>query len=125
MEFSIFMIVMDLLIPFTMIGFGRYFLKSAPKDINGVFGYRTTMSMKNKDTWNFAHNYCGKIWFYCGLVMLPISIIVMILVFGKTKDFIGTVGGILCFIQMIPLVGSILPTELALKKTFDKNRKRR
>ena len=62
MGFWIFMLIMDLLLPFTMIGFGRYFMKKAPKEINSVFGYRTSMSMKNKDTWEFAHKYCGKVW---------------------------------------------------------------
>ena len=125
MGFWIFMLIMDLLIPLTMIGFGKYFLKTAPKEINALFGYRTTMSMKNKDTWIFAHNYCGKIWYICGLMLLPVSIIVMILVIGKTKDTVGNVGGILCGVQMIPLIGSIFPTEKALKKTFDKNGNRR
>ena len=50
MGFWIFMLIMDLLIPVTMIGFGSYFMKNAPKEINAVFGYRTSMSMKNKDT---------------------------------------------------------------------------
>ena len=62
MGFWIFMLIMDLLIPFTMIGFGKMFLKKAPDQINYVFGYRTSMSMKNQDTWVFAHYYCGKIW---------------------------------------------------------------
>ena len=39
MGFWIFMLIMDLLLPFTMIGFGRYFMKNAPKEINSVFGY--------------------------------------------------------------------------------------
>ena len=60
MGFWIFMLIMDLLLPFTMIGFGRYFMKKAPKEINSVFGYRTSMSMKNKDTWEFAHNIVVK-----------------------------------------------------------------
>ena len=51
MGFWIFMLIMDLLIPFTMIGFGKMFLKKAPDQINYVFGYRTSMSMKNQDTW--------------------------------------------------------------------------
>ena len=67
MGFWIFMLIMDLLIPFTMIGFGKMFLKKAPDQINYVFGYRTSMSMKNQDTWVFAHHYCGKIWYICGL----------------------------------------------------------
>lgn len=56
---------------------GKYFLKNAPKEINAAFGYRTSMSMKNRDTWVFAHNYCGKIWFFGGLILLPVSTIVM------------------------------------------------
>ena len=34
MGFWIFMLIMDLLIPFTMIGFGKMFLKKAPDQIN-------------------------------------------------------------------------------------------
>ena len=121
MGFWIFMLVMDLLIPFTMIGFGRYFLKSAPKEINALFGYRTTMSMKNRDTWEYAHKYCGRIWYIAGVIMLPFSVIPMLLVIGESKDMIGNFGAVLCVIQMIPLIGAIFPTESALKKQFDRN----
>ena len=89
MKFWIFMLIMDLLLPFTMIGFGRYFMKKAPKEINSVFGYRTSMSMKNKDTWEFAHKYCGKVWYVCGMVMLPITVIFMLLVIGKNEDCVS------------------------------------
>lgn len=112
---------MDLLIPLTMVGFGRIFLTKVPKKINAIFGYRTTMSMKNKDTWEFAHKFCGKLWFRCGVVLLPMSVIPLIFVFNKSIDTIGTVGGIICAIQLISLVGAIFPTEAALKKTFDFN----
>ena len=125
MGFWIFMLLMDLLIPLTMIGFGKLFLTKAPKNINAVFGYRTTMSMKNRDTWEFAHKYCGKLWFRCGLVLLPLSVIPLIFVLNGNIDTIGTVGGVVSVIQLVPLVGSIFPTEAALKKTFDKNGIRR
>ena len=125
MGFWMFMMIMDLLLPATMIGFGRYFIKKTPNEINAVFGYRTSMSMKNKDTWEFAHKYCGKIWYVCGLAMLPITVIFMLLVIGKNEDHVGTVGGIICGVQLIPLIGSIFPTEIALKKKFDKSVKRR
>ena len=125
MGFWMFMMIMDLLLPATMIGFGRYFIKKTPNEINAVFGYRTSMSMKNKDTLEFAHKYCGKIWYVCGLAMLPITVIFMLLVIGKNEDHVGTVGGIICGVQLIPLIGSIFPTEIALKKKFDKSGKRR
>ncbi|MCQ4726157.1 SdpI family protein [Anaerotignum faecicola] len=125
MGFWIFMLLMDLLIPFTMIGFGKRFMEKTPKKINAVFGYRTAMSMKNKDTWSFAHKYCGNIWYTCGLIFVPVTIFVMALLLGKTEDTVGSIGGILCGIQMIPFIGSFFSTEKALNKTFDKAGKRR
>ena len=123
--FWIFMLLMDLLIPLTMIGFGKLFLTKSPKNINAVFGYRTTMSMKNRDTWEYAHKYCGRLWFRCGLVLLPLSVIPLLFVLGRSIDTIGIVGGVVSAIQLVPLVGAIFPTEAALKKTFDKNGFRR
>ncbi len=73
----------------------------------------------------FAHKYCGQIWYVCGLAMLPITIIFMLLVIVKSEDYVGTVGGIICGVQLIPLIGSIFPTEIALKMNFDKNGRRR
>lgn len=125
MLFWIFMLVMELLIPFTMIGFGKRFLKNAPKEINDLFGYRTSMSMKNKDTWLFAHCYIGKLWYWCGFLTLFASVVVMIFMIGKPAGAIGTAGGILTGIQLIPLAGSIIPTEIALKRAFDADGKRK
>ena len=87
MGFLIFMLIMDLLLPFTMIGFGRYFTKKAPKEINSVFGYRTSMSMKNKHM-GICSQHCGKVWYVCGMVMLPITVIFM-LSDWKNKDCVG------------------------------------
>ena len=105
--------------------FWKIFYEKGSKEINSVFGYRTSMSMKNKDTWEFAHKYCGKVWYVCGMVMLPITVIFMLLVIGKNEDCVGSIGGIICGVQLIPLIGSILPTEIVLKKNFDKNGTRR
>ena len=125
MDFWIFMLFMDLLIPIIMIGFGSYFAKNAPKEINWLFGYRTAMSMKNKDTWDFAHHYCGSIWRKVGWIMLPCSVIVMIASFGQDADTVGIYGLILCLAQLAVLIASIFPTEAALKRTFDENGLRR
>ena len=83
------------------------------------------MSMKNKDTWEFAHHYSGKIWYKSGLVTLLISVVAMLMVLGQNTDTIGRLGGIICLLQCIPLVAVIFPTEIALKKNFDKNGTRR
>mgnify|MGYP003441361278 FL=1 len=125
MGFWIFMLVMDLLFPVIMIVMGRYFMKTSPKEINYIFGYRTNMSMKNKDTWNFAHKYIGKLWFYLGLLLIPITVIPMLFVLGGTEDVVGTMGCIICVIALIILIVPIFPTERALKMNFDKNGNRK
>ncbi len=125
MGFWIFMVIMNLMIPLMMIVFGKIFLKNPPKEINGVYGYRTGRSMKNKDTWDFAHRYFGRLWLQGGLILLPVSLMIMLFVLGKNQNIVGTVGGILCFLQMVPLIGAIFPTEKALKKEFDKEGRKR
>lgn len=125
MGFWIFMLFMNAIIPVTMIGFGKLFSNSAPGKINSAFGYRTGMSMKNKETWEFAHKYIEKIWYAWGLFLLPLSVFALFFVINKGEDAVGAVGGVIPVIQMIFLIGSIFPTEKALRKTFDKNGQRR
>ena len=125
MGFWIFMLAMNLLFPLIMIVMGRYFMKKSPKEINYIFGYRTNMSMKNKDTWDFAHKYFGKRWFCLGWLLIPISVIPMLFVIGKGEDIIGTVGMVVMVIDLILLIAPIFPTERALKKVFDKDGNKR
>lgn len=125
MGFWVFMLIMDMLIPFTLVGFGHSFLKNTPKNINAVFGYRTGMSMKNEATWEFAHHYCGRLWYRAGLVLLPVSAAAMLCVMGRDSAAVSKVGGVLCLIQLAALIGAVFPTERALKKTFDSDGNRR
>ena len=61
MWFWYFMFVSNLLTPLLMIVIGHIMWKHSPQNINTIFGYRTKRSMKNMDTWKFAHEYCGKL----------------------------------------------------------------
>ena len=125
MGFWFFMTCCILLIPLTMIGFGLYFQKKAPQEINILFGYRTEMSMKNKETWEFAHYTIGNIWYRTGLVLMIIVIFIMLCLFQKDINTISIAGTILMMIQLIPLIASIFLTETALKKHFDKDGNRK
>lgn len=119
MGFWVFMLVMSLLIPLGMTGFGVYFVKSGPKEINRGFGYRTSMSMKNRDTWQFAHRHCGRLWRIMGAALLVASLVFFLFLPGRDVDLVGIGGGILCAVQCVLLIGSIIPTEIALRKVFD------
>ena len=125
MGFWIFILIMVLLIPLTMLFFGWLLFRKTPKEINYVYGYRTKRSMMNEETWRFANQYFGKAWYLCGLISAPLSVIAIALVFGKGPGTVGMVGGIITMLQMLPLVGAIIPTEIALKKNFDENERRK
>lgn len=125
MIFWVYMLIIDSLIPLTMVGFGLYFQKNPPKDINTFFGYRTKRSMKNQDTWRYAHEHCGKVWFWVGLIILLLSLTLMIVffcLFNRNTSTIGTYGGIICGVQLLALIVSLFPTELSLKIKFDRNK---
>lgn len=119
MGFWIFCTAMVLLTPAVMLLFGRRFQKKPPKTINSLYGYRTTRSMKNQDTWDFAHRTCGKLWFRLGLALLPVSLLAMLTVLGRGTTPVGMACFVVVMIQMAVLVGSLFPVERALKKTFD------
>ena len=121
MGFWIFMLLFVLLIPLTMIYFGRRFFREPPASINAAFGYRSTMSMKNQETWKLAHTVCGRFWFRCGRILLPLSVVPMLLVIGRGTETVGYTGVIIVFIQLVPLLCVIPVTEHALRKNFDKN----
>ena len=115
------MLIITLLFPAIMIFFGLYFKKRTPKEINYLFGYRTSRSTKTKETWEFAHKLLGRIWFVAGLVLLPVNIVPMLLVLGEGKDFIGNVGAMLCTVGVITIIATIIPIEIALKHNFNKD----
>ena len=119
MWFWFFMFFCNLLVPILMLAFGRVMRKNPPKDINGVYGYRTKRSMQNQDTWDFAHACCGKLWQKLGWILLVPSILVQLPFIHGTENQIAVVSGVVCAVQIVVLIGSIFPVERALKKNFD------
>lgn len=125
MYFFATMFICNLLMPLIMIIGGYCMYKNPPKEINDVVGYRTNMSKKNKDTWMFAHNYCGKLWIKLGTLLLIPTIIVQLPFVHSGDNVTGIVTLIVETVQLIVLSGSIVPVEKALKRTFDENGIRR
>lgn len=121
------MLVMNLLTPLVMIIYGRIFEKKPPKIARSkfAFGYRTVMSMRNEETWEYAHRFFGKLWFRLGIAVGLISIIVLFFFIGKDKDTVGFAGMIICYVQLLAMLLPVIPTELALRRRFDKYGNRR
>ena len=125
MRFYIMMFICNLLIPIVMLTCGFLMYKKPPKEINGIIGYRTTMSRKNKDTWAFAHDYCGKLWIKLGFLLLILTIIIQIPFVHSSENAIGCMTLVVEGIQLVVILVSIVFVERALKKNFDENGVRR
>ena len=117
----VFNIVFTLFMPELKILCGYLMYKHTPKDINCLVGYRTAMSMKNQETWDFAHNYCGRLWVKVGAVMTIISALVCVPYCFMSS---GNATVIMCIAEVIQVVvfcWTIVPTERALKDNFDQD----
>lgn len=113
-----FLLACDIIVPIIMVIAGRWMWKHTPEDINVLIGYRTTRSMKNMDTWKFAHEHCGQLWWKIGWVMLLPSVLLHIPFYNASNNTIAILCAVVCTVQCVILVVSIFPTEKALKRTF-------
>ena len=120
-DFWLILFFCNLSIPLIMIILGSLYSKRAPKEINNWHGYRSPMSKINRATWEFAHNFFGKLWKTIGWILMPVCIAVMFFSFGKTKEIVESYALNLLWVQTVILIISIIPTEIALRKKFDKN----
>lgn len=119
------MFVCNMLYSLTMILAGWYMWKHYPKKISDTTGYRSRRSAINMDTWKFANQHCGKRWWKIGWIMLIPTAIVQIPFYGKSDDAVGGLALVICIIECTILVASIIPTEKALKNTFNEDGSRK
>jgi uncharacterized membrane protein len=115
----------NLLFPAIMLVGGKLFQKDKPREINWIIGYRTSMSMKNEDTWRFAHKVSGRWMWRIGWGCLLLTVVPMLLVLRENQEVVATVGAMVMCLQMVPILAVIPLTEHALRKTFDKNGNRK
>lgn len=119
MAIRMLMVITVLFIPIMMIGFGKLFMELPPDKINILYGYRTSMSMKNSDTWEYAHYYIGKLWLKLGLISLIPTTVAMVYVFEFDLSIIESWVGIIVWILVTVLTVTVFLTEIELKKNFD------
>lgn len=105
-----------LLTPLLLLIFGWIFQKHPPRRVNGLYGYRTARSMKSQELWNFAQQLCGRLWWRMGWGLLLLSAAVMLLLRGWKTAAVGIGGAALLGVQILALLGSIVPVERALKR---------
>lgn len=75
------------------------------------------MSMKNNNTWEFAHQYHGKIWSWSGVALLVFAISLMLFFSEDYKKISVWIN----YIELAVVILSIIPTEIELRKRFNNN----
>ena len=93
---------------------GRY-----PKHPNGVYGYRTTRSMKNAETWTFAQERWGRSCWRIGRWLLMLSLLFVAILQTQSVRQHGLYVGAWITVQGVLTLATIIPVERALKNTFD------
>ena len=114
------------MLPLIILVFGLFTRIGLPRKVNWLIGYRTSLACKNQDTWAFAHRYWGKLMIVFGFVLTVLSVVGIILVargvFTLEPALLLAVSAIA---TVLAVVVSIIPTEIALRKEFDKSGQRR
>lgn len=114
MGFWIFMFIMTLLIPLSLLLI--WYICPKITKINGASGYRTARSMKNQETWDFAQKECAKNSLILFFPTLFLSVIVMPFFIYERNDIIGWIGLFVIVVQLTSFGVIIFMTERALKK---------
>ncbi|WP_188620832.1 SdpI family protein [Flavobacterium suaedae] len=87
--------------------------KFPPKDINHLYGYRTSRSMKSQESWYFAQRYSAIRMVWLSIVLILFGIIDLFYLEGyEITMYVGLALMILGFIYII------ITTERELKKRF-------
>lgn len=119
MGYKIIMLISVIFIPLLLIVIGKIFAKFPSKEPNIAIGFRTKLSMKNKDTWDYAQKLFPLCWIKLGTILLVISVIILFLLYNDDKDYIGKLVLIIMLIQVALMLGSIFFVNTKLKKAFN------
>lgn len=119
------MVVSCAVTPLVLMIFGWRFLKKPPQKINRYYGYRTKRSMKNQDTWMYAHKCCGELWIAMGRWLLPLTLGAMLLSYYGGEAAILAVGGVIMVVDVAVAFWTYYKVEEQLKSAFDEMGQRR
>lgn len=92
---------------------GFIMFKFPPKEINSIYGYRTSSSMKNIDRWKFAQRYSSKEMIKLGFILMLTTTIGFITHFSDLINMFLGLG-----LMTLTIVILIIRVENAIKKRF-------
>lgn len=93
---------------------GLIFKLLPPKKINHIYGWRSRLAMKNKETWDEAQKYGANLLLVGGIVAVFSGYLITILI----PNMHQVVGGICAFSLLVVI---FIIGEVHLHKVFDNN----
>lgn len=111
-----------LLIPALMVVMAIILYYKQPTQINQLYGYRTSLSMKNQDTWVVANRLASECFLYTSIGFIAVLILLLTAI-GKAGLFgwFGSFRSLFLIIAVLSTVLVLLPivvTEYKLKQIF-------
>lgn len=84
-----------------------------PKDINSLYGYRTSSSTKNQERWDFAQRFSSLRMIEGGLFLVLLSLLKLAFPFSVDIEMTISITAVIIVVLYL-----LFSTELALKKNF-------
>ena len=84
-----------------------------PKEINSLYGYRTSSSMKSEDRWDFAQRFSSLRMIEGGLFLILFSFLKLAFPFSADIEMPISITALIMVVIYL-----LLTTERALKKNF-------
>lgn len=119
------MICVDLMIPVVLILAGYHLSVHTPDRGKGFFTYKSRRAKTNDDTWQFSNRYFGRWMMVEGIILSAIAIVMAMAGMDLETDMIRLVTVLVLVGEICAMLAVIIPTEAALKNTFDENGYRR
>lgn len=92
---------------------GLIMFKFPPKEINGLYGYRTPASLKNQERWDFAQKLAAKEMIKLGMLLTCTSCVSLIF---KINEIGAVLIGLSFMLSAFVLL--LMRVERALKRKF-------
>ena len=110
-------LVIGLLPPLVMLVIGIIWRRKPPARQSSGLAYRTALSERTQETWDFAHTHISRLWVRLGVVL---SICTAILVYVWVKENFTLLLWVMAG-QMAFLCCSAFFVDMLLKAAFDEN----
>ena len=108
-------------VPIILMMIGALTHSLPPRKINMLYGYRSPMSMKNQDTWDFAQDFFNNKIAILGVIQALLGVFAILASYILLPAHIMLVAYIGCGLEVASIIVLGLVTEHQLNQYFNKD----